>query len=176
MQNIEIKASYPDLAKARALAEEEGGMLEGRFRQVDTYFRVEEGRLKLREISTGENQLIFYRRPDVVQPKLSDYHICPVSEPASLKRLLSDALGIVQVVDKEREVYWIEGVRVHLDDVRGLGTFLELEGVVEPPRDASVMRERVNRLLQVFEVSDAQLIQGSYADLQFAAARKRKRD
>src|SRR5213594_4665239 len=98
--------------------------------QTDTFFVVPRGRLKLRQFSDGSGELIFYERPDRAGPNESSYlrYACP--EPAALATVLRHALGVRGIVEKRREVFMWDRSRVHLDEVRGLGTFLEIEVVL----------------------------------------------
>jgi len=165
MQNIEIKAKYEDLDRAENIARKVGANFESSIHQLDTYFFVNNGRLKLREISTGTNQLIYYVRPNQAGPKTSAYHIYPVEAPKQLKKILAAALGIWKSVEKQREVYLFDEVRIHLDKVYSLGNFLEFEGVVSPESDKSKISEKVDWLISQFEIRNSDLIEVSYSDL-----------
>ncbi len=161
--NIEIKARCADLEAARRRAKALASEWVGSERQVDTYFRTREGRLKLRESSRGGGQLIPYLRPDRPGPKRSDYQVVPVPEPAELRRLLGELLGVHKVVRKEREIALVDNVRIHLDRVDGLGTFLELEAVFDASPEAEAgERAKVDRLMKQLGVSSEDLIQTSY--------------
>lgn len=165
MQNIEIKARCADLANAKKNAVELGADFGGELHQIDTYFKVNNGRLKLREISGRESELIYYERPNESAARLSNYHIYPVSNPEILKAMLVGALGIWRVVDKRRLLYWFDNIRIHLDYVSGLGSFIEFEGIVESPLQTAEVHKKVDRLLQVFALSLSDLISLSYSDL-----------
>ena len=164
MRNIEIKARLSDPAAAEAVAARlaDAGP-HARLHQVDTYFFIPEGRLKLREIDGEEGcaELIFYRRPDSPGPKSCDYEIARVSDPAGINRVLDAAFGIRAVVDKQRTVYLYRNVRIHLDRVRGLGKFLEIEAVEPDSGGESLVRE----LLEKFSIRPEDLVEGSYCDL-----------
>src|SRR4051812_7272072 len=127
MTNIEIKARCMEPEAVRRLLAVRGVSLSRRMHQVDTYFHVPRGRLKLREIDEVEAQLIQYDRPDRAAAHASDYIVAPVSEPNPLKQALLHALGVHVVVEKTRELYLWGQTRVHMDEVTGLGCFLELE-------------------------------------------------
>jgi len=164
--NIEIKARCPDLAAARqralALATERAGL----DHQVDTYFHTRSGRLKLRQSSLSGAQLIPYLRPDDEGPKRSDYRVVPVADGEGLKRLLAEILGVECVVEKEREIVLYENVRIHLDRVAKLGSFLELEAVFDgSSASEEEERERVDWLMRELGVRDADLVAHSYENL-----------
>ena len=165
MQNIEIKAKYEDLERGENIAKKIGAKFESSIHQLDTYFMVKKGRLKLREILSSVNQLIYYNRQNEAGPKTSEYYIYPVEVPEQLKKMLGAALGIWKTVEKERLVYLFDEVRIHLDKVKGLGTFLEFEGVVSPGTDKSKIGEKVEWLISQFEIRNEDLIEVSYSDL-----------
>ena len=164
MQNIEIKARCTDPGAVRRRLAQLGIPLACRMRQVDTYFTVPHGRLKLREIDGGEAQLIQYHRPDSTDARASDYVIVPVPVPASLTEALARALGVRTVVDKQRELYLWRHTRIHLDEVAGLGSFLELETVVTDQTHDEAERE-CREVQAALEIREEGLVAGSYSDL-----------
>ena len=161
--NLEIKAHCADLPRARERARELATEWVGVDRQVDTYFRTRAGRLKLRESSLSGGQLVPYLRPDEPEARRSDYQVIPVADPTGLKALLSQLLGVHRVVAKEREIALVGNVRIHLDRVDGLGSFLELEAVFDGSSEQEE-RERVklSGLMARLGVSREDLIAGSY--------------
>jgi predicted adenylyl cyclase CyaB len=164
--NIEIKARCADLAAARAVARRVASEHVGLDHQVDTYFRTRTGRLKLRESSLAGGQLIPYLRPDRPGPKRSDYQVVPVPDPPVLKRILSEVLGVHRVVQKRREIFLCENVRIHLDRVEGLGDFLELEAVTDgTPTAEAAARRAVDTLMQELGVGEGDLVAISYEGL-----------
>jgi adenylate cyclase, class 2 len=165
---VELKARDPDpkrsLAVCRSLGAEECGALE----QRDTYFQVPHGRLKLREDGTTA-QLIAYERADLAAQRESGYRIVAIADAEELRTALAGALGLGATVSKRRRLFLWEGVRIHLDRVRGLGDFVELEAVIGAgaldPGNAS---RRVEELRQAFGIGDDRLIGESYCDLAMA--------
>src|SRR4051812_22341966 len=169
-RNVELKARDPDpersLERCVALgAEDRGGL-----RQRDTYFAARRGRLKLREQEPGAAELIAYERADAAQARESRYRIAPVSEPAALREALAAALGTVVVVDKRRRLLLWEGVRIHLDEVAGLGAFVELEGVAADDSDLARETDLVARLRAELAITDDAVEATGYADLLRGAA------
>ncbi len=134
-------------------------------RQVDTYFTVPTGRFKLRESSLSGAQLIPYLRSDESGPKLSEYALIPVSDVERVKNLLRSILGTDTVVEKEREIFLVGNVRVHLDRVKALGEFVEFEAVFEDEGAAESERAKVRELMDKFGITDADLVAGSYREL-----------
>ncbi len=131
-RNLELKAVDPDPAATRAAALAHGAEEAGVLRQRDTYFHAVQGRLKLREVEGATAELIAYARADREGPKVSTYRIVPVFDPEALSAALHDALGTRVVVEKERTLLLWRTVRIHLDRVAHLGSFLELEAVAGP--------------------------------------------
>ncbi len=134
-RNVELKGHDPDPAATLAAALALGAIDHGVLRQRDTYFAVRSGRLKLREQEPGGTQLIAYERADHARARQSAYHLVDVSEPAALTAALDAALGVTVVVEKTRRLLVDDGVRIHLDDVAGLGAWVELEAVAAPGSD-----------------------------------------
>jgi len=164
-RNVEIKARVADLARLRervgALATAPPRVLH----QTDTFFRVPRGRLKLREFGDGTGELIFYERPDRPGPKLSSYCIAPCSDPVALAALLRRALGVRGVVAKRRELFLVGRTRVHLDEVRGLGCYLELEVVLAEGEAEAAGEAEARALLGRLGLSPAELVGSAYVDL-----------
>jgi homotetrameric cytidine deaminase len=163
-RNVELKAHDPDPARTLERALAAGAAEHGLLRQRDTYFAVSRGRLKLREEDPGGATLIAYDRPDAAAERVSDYRLVPVAEPEALRDALAAANGVAVVVVKRRRLLLWETVRIHLDEVRGLGSFLELEAVAAPGSDLTRERAQVAHLRAALEIRDEALVEGSYAD------------
>jgi predicted adenylyl cyclase CyaB len=164
MTNIEIKAHCQDTKRAEENLSSLGAGPAGSFHQKDTYFKVDKGRLKLCEMSADEGHLIFYRRADVAGPKRSDYEIAFTTEPDALREMLRAVLGAWVEVEKTRQVWLWENVRIHLDDVKGLGQFVELEAVTDE-KGVAESHQRVEILMRALEIKGDQLVEGSYGDM-----------
>lgn len=165
MRNIELKARLTDVDAARKLAESVATERLAAQHQLDTYFHCRRGRLKLREIDGLSAQLISYARPDQPGPKPSEYLLVPISNPESLKAALSAALGVRVVVEKRREILLDHNVRIHLDEVVGLGRFIEFEAVLEGHVDDAAGQAQVDRLIELFGIESSDLLSGSYAEM-----------
>ena len=164
-RNVEIKARLadPEATSRRAAAAADGPptVLE----QADTFFRVPAGRLKLRELGSGRAELIFYRRPDTPDPAASDFERIPVSDAPALGALLAAALGVAGVVRKRRTLYRVGRTRIHLDDVEGLGHFLELEVEMEAGESLEAGIRDAERLMGALAVPRDALVADAYVDL-----------
>lgn len=186
-RNIEIKAVCEDLdrvrAAARELSVEEAGIEE----QCDTYFRTARGRLKLRRRllnSEGDGngardehfELIWYQRPDTTTAKGSDYYLIRVIDGAELRQLLADGMGIIVEIHKRRTVYLWRNVRIHLDEVEHLGSFVELEAIVDVSCDETSARAKIDHLCTALDIQPDQLIDVSYSDLLLSVNNSSMRD
>ena len=167
-QITEIKARCPDLARCEAVLRGLGARFVGLDRQVDTYFPCADGRLKLRE-GTIERSLIAYRRPTQSGPKQSDVTMTRLPADVALKPVLAAALGVLVEVVKERQIWFVDNVKVHLDRLDGLGEFVEVEaidltGELGPERRLAQCRE----LMAALGVADDDLLTDSYSDMLLA--------
>jgi len=163
MRNMELKALLEERSGAVAVCERLHAEFRGIIHQVDTYFRVAEGRFKLRASDPGEDYLVHYRRPDVPGPKGCDYEIAIVHR--SVLPVLCTALGVLAVVDKTRALYLWENVRIHLDNVAGLGDFIEFEAVLSEQHDDRDGQKKLEFLQKAFSIPESALIEHSYLDM-----------
>jgi homotetrameric cytidine deaminase len=169
MRNVELKARDPDPARTLERALALGAEDMGEIRQVDTYFARARGRLKLREQETDGpplwDELIGYSRPDSTDARTSTYFRAPVADAGPLRDALDAAYGTLVTVTKRRRLLLWHGVRIHLDEVEGLGSFLEFEAVADTAPDLTAERVELERLRTELGVEDANLIATSYLDL-----------
>ncbi len=164
-RNIEVKARVTDSRRIRDLALASGAAPVHVLHQTDTFFVVTRGRLKLRELDDGSGELIFYERLDETGPKASSYWVYPCSQPKILSTVLAQALGVRGVIEKQREVLMMDRTRVHLDDVAGLGTFLEIEVVLRDGEPAEDGGRIASELLAALNVPESSLVASAYIDL-----------
>jgi adenylate cyclase class 2 len=166
--NYEFKAYCADLQVAQHRLLECDPLFIGTDRQVDTYFNVPAGRLKLRE-GNIENALIHYQRTNTAGAKQSDVGLYQHRPDATLKEVLTKALGIKVIIDKERKIYFIDNVKFHFDSVKELGTFLEVEAI---DKDESLgvekLKEQCRHYAKLLGVEDKDYIAESYSDLLLA--------
>jgi adenylate cyclase class IV len=164
-RNVELKARCADLVAARRAAEAVGAKFAGMLEQRDTYFVVPVGRLKLREIAGRGAELIGYAREDHAAARGSDYRIVAVADAAGLRGVLEAALGVRGEVVKRRELWMWRGVRIHLDELRELGAFIEFEAVMEAGEDDAIGLEKLAQLRTALSIRDADVVGASYSDL-----------
>ena len=164
-RNVEIKARVHNMDRTRHLVAEAAERDPEELEQIDTFFQVDSGRLKLREFGDGTAELIYYNRPNQPGPKESSYERTPISHAPSMRDLLARELGVVGCVRKKRLVFWAGRTRVHLDEVEQLGNFLELEVVLndEEPFDNGV--REAEELMGLLGVDESALIPDAYIDL-----------
>ena len=164
-RNIEIKArvdSIPLLRSRTAAIATEGPT---EIFQDDTFFACENGRLKLRAFPDGSGELIFYRRADAAGPKESFYVRSPTHDPNGLRETLALAYGVVGRVFKQRILFLVGRTRVHLDRVRDLGAFLELEVVMRDQEGPEIGMREAHDLMDRLGIEGGQLVEKSYIDL-----------
>jgi adenylate cyclase class IV len=163
MNNVELKAELRDLAIARATCRAIGASFILAFEQTDTYFRIPHGRLKKRETDGEPPEYIFYERPNRAGPKLSQFTI--YTEEAALERFGREPLPVWVTVRKRRELWMYGNVRIHLDNVEGLGKFLEFEALVSRDHNIAKCQESVAELRAKFQPVLGELIDCGYSDL-----------
>ena len=173
--NIEIKAKCNRPDSIRAILKERNATLKGIDRQRDTYFNCSNGRLKLRE-GKIENFLIHYSREDQAGPKESWVTLYQTEIGSSLKETLSKALGVLAVVEKSREIYFMGNVKFHIDVVDGLGSFIEIEAIDTVGEiGRGKLQRQCEEYLELFRIEPNDLIESSYSDMVLSSQRKGKR-
>ena len=161
--NLELKAVCRSLADAQKIARKIRAKRIGTMHQTDTYFRINRGRLKLREIRGAGSELIYYRRPNRKGSRFSNYLVVPVVSRVAMKRLFRSLFGERTVVRKLRTLYLYKNARIHLDRVKGLGSFIEFEVLnTRGKRQAQTM---MIFLKNEFRIRQGAIIAGSYSDL-----------
>ena len=163
--NVEIKARCTNPAFIRDYLLSNNAEFRGTDEQTDTYFHVPHGRLKLRE-GNIENNLIYYERSNQAGPKDSHFQLVKIKDAAGLKEALAKANGIKTVVKKKREIYYIANVKFHIDEVPGLGSFVEIEaGNILADLSKEQLKEQCDYYLQAFNIQPEDLIEVSYSDM-----------
>lgn len=166
--NIEIKARCPEPDKVRYALRDEGAEFKGTDNQVDTYFKVPKGRLKLRE-GNIESNLIQYNRPDNEGPKKSEFTVFTVPPGPNLRGVLINSLEILAVVDKQREIYFIDNVKFHIDQVQGLGSFVEIEAIdINDDIGSERLMAQCQHYIKRLGIQEADFISQSYSDMVLA--------
>lgn len=163
MKNLEIKARYDNHADLLKSMRSLGARKVKVMRQIDTYFSFPDGRLKLREFDKGVAELIVYRRPEKSHVRWSDYSYIKINNPKEVKKVLSFLFGVKVIVTKTRVLYLYKNARIHVDTVKNLGRFMEIEVLVKNgERQAEVL---MNTLLTHLNIPSKDFIKVSYSDL-----------
>lgn len=165
--NFEVKARTGSSDEIRAWLIANGAESRGTDWQTDTYFHLppSNGRLKLRE-GNIENSLIHYHRADDAQARVSDVALSPVFDPLALKNILSRALGVLVEVRKRREIYFINNVKFHLDELDRLGQFVEIEAIATSPEmSVAHLQEQCLRYVEIFDIQPENIMAESYSDM-----------
>jgi predicted adenylyl cyclase CyaB len=165
-RNIELKARHPDLDGAREAARSLGAVAGGILEQTDTYFHVSRGRLKLRQFGSGAMaELIWYSRENSIAFRASDYIVTPIPDAPTALAALTAALSVRGVVRKRRELWMLANIRIHLDQVRDLGNFVEFEAVMGPADDEGEARDALRSLCEAMRILESDRVAVSYSDL-----------
>lgn len=163
--NVELKARLADRQRALEVCERLGARRMGVERQTDTYFSTGRHRMKLRESSLGNHWLIWYHRPDSAGSRKSAYRLISIPDPEEKRRILARAMTVKAVVVKERLLYLLGSVRIHIDRVEGLGDFLEFEAVLGSESEERAGHEKLAELREAFGIAEEDIVSGSYSDL-----------
>ncbi|MFT4666388.1 MAG: adenylate cyclase class 2 [Polaribacter sp.] len=161
----EIKAHCSNPQQIASILEEAGATFKGIDHQIDTYFMTERGRLKLRE-GNIENTLIHYIRPNQAGPKNSKVTLYKPQNAAALKAVLLEAYDLKVVVDKKRGIYFIDNVKFHIDEVKGLGSFVEIEAIDDAETmEEAVLLKQCKHYINLLGIQAKDLLEVSYSDM-----------
>ncbi|MCK6463119.1 MAG: class IV adenylate cyclase [Candidatus Pacebacteria bacterium] len=159
--NIEIKAKVDNPDFIRKILRELSAEFRGIDHQIDTYFKARQGRLKIRE-GNIENYLIYYERENKKTPKKSDLILCEINN--NLKNTFHKAFNIMCVVRKKREIYFIDNIKFHIDNVAKLGSFVEIEAMFTTPNNIDAYKQ-VEKFMKLFNIKNDSIIKCSYSDM-----------
>ena len=163
--NIEIKAHCSDPDFVRRTLKQRNAIYKGEDHQIDTYFNCTQGRLKLRE-GNIEHHLIHYNREDQAGPKQSIVMLYRPQPDSTLKEILTKSLGILVIVDKKREIYFIDNVKFHIDQVEKLGSFVEIEAIDNTGEiGKEKLQQQCEDYMKLLAIQSDHLIECSYSDL-----------
>jgi adenylate cyclase, class 2 len=163
--NVEIKARCANASVVRDYLLTHHAEFKGMDEQTDTYFHVSKGRLKLRE-GNIENNLIYYERTNQAGPKNSHFELLKIPDANKLKEVLRKANGIKVVVQKKREIYYIDNVKFHIDEVPGLGSFVEIEaGNILADLSQKELQQQCDFYMKELDIKEEDLLEVSYSDM-----------
>ncbi|MFW9922512.1 MAG: class IV adenylate cyclase [Candidatus Thorarchaeota archaeon] len=164
MIDVEIKARCENHDFIRAKLKELGARLYGYDKQTDIYFNSENGRLKLRK-GEIEGALVYYERENIKGIKPSNFSLFKPENPEQLEEILRKALGVKVEVVKKREMYFYDNVKFNIDEVEGLGNFIEIEAMTEDPNEIDYLKILVRDYLLLFQINETDIQSLSYSDL-----------
>jgi adenylate cyclase class 2 len=164
---VELKAKVNDHKSLRIKLVTLGAQYVGTFRQADFYFKVPEGRLKLREVEGDRTkELIYYERENIAGPMRDEAFILRIQEPEDLKKILKKILTPLTRIEKVREIYQYQGTQIHLDNVKKLGKFVEFERQTsDDPKLVEKDQRILEKLMEKLEIDPNNLETFSYSDL-----------
>ncbi len=163
--NVEIKARCSNPDKFESVLMNNNAAFKGLDHQVDTYFNVPSGRMKLRE-GNIEHSLIYYERNNQSGPKTSNVNLYKPHPGPELKELLQNSLGILTVVDKERKIFFINNIKFHIDNVKGLGSFVEIEAIdLDGKIGKEKLQQQCDKYIELLGIKEKDLVAVSYSDL-----------
>jgi predicted adenylyl cyclase CyaB len=165
VKNVEFKARVNEIESYERKLLTLNPEFKGLDHQVDTYFNVNHGRLKLRE-GNIENALIQYNRENLVGSKQSNVILYQHQPDPALKDILTLQFGIKKIVDKKRKIYFVDNVKFHFDEVQGLGTFIEVEAIDNAgDLTPEYLKSQCDYYRDFFELKDEDMMEGSYSDM-----------
>ena len=162
--NIEIKARCNQIEQIEKKLLNSGASYHGQDHQIDTYFRTNCGRLKLRK-GNIEHSLIFYQRIETKGLKHSDVILHKFNgDSSAIRRQLEASMGIKTIVDKLRKIFFIENVKFHIDEVKDLGNFIEIEAIGKSGEE-EVLRKQCQAFVDLLDIKDEDFVEMSYSDM-----------
>jgi len=165
VKNLEIKARYPWTDKVVDILIGIDAQFKTVEIQTDTYFDVNNGRIKIRERYGKDAEMIQYFREDKADIKECSFSLVHVKNPESVKTILTREHGIREVIQKHREVWNWHNVRIHFDRVKKLGEFIEFEAGIDGDNSEEISENRIRELMIKFDIKTHNLIEQSYIDL-----------
>jgi adenylate cyclase, class 2 len=163
--NVEFKAKANHIEQAEQKLLQLNPRFAGEDHQTDTYFNVAMGRLKLRE-GNIENALIYYERPNDASIKVSDTLLYKCNPGLDLKEVLTKSLGVKIIVSKKRRIYYIQNVKIHFDQIRDLGEYIEVEACDNDGEFRNdFLTDQCEYYRNFFDIKEADLVRFSYSDL-----------
>ncbi|MBN1330823.1 MAG: class IV adenylate cyclase [Candidatus Heimdallarchaeota archaeon] len=175
MIDVEIKARCSNHDVIREILKKQNARFGGIDKQIDVYFHTRSGRLKLRK-GQIENSLVFYDRENIQGIKPSEFQLYKSNDPSSLEKILRASLGVLIEVKKKREMYFINNIKFNLDEVTGLGQFLEIEAMTEDHNEIESLHKIVESYILLFGIKFQDIQSHSYSDLLLKTKQKTRGD
>lgn len=165
MKNIELKIKLNDFKRVVSQLKKIGAKYINQLHQIDTYFNIKSGRLKIRNINNKIFELIYYQRPNKKSSKISNYQILNIkkNQIQKIKSILKKSLEVKIIIEKDRGLWQFNNTRIHLDRVKKLGNFLELETVVK--KNLEEARIEHSKIINLLNLKNYKKCSNSYSDL-----------
>ncbi|UPT65187.1 MAG: class IV adenylate cyclase [Sphingobacteriales bacterium JAD_PAG50586_3] len=164
-QNIELKANVANRAELEQKVIVLVGNATAQLVQRDVYYGIRKGRLKYRTINNRQHELIYYNRPNTVEAKKSTFYKFNLWFPKLTHGILKTLYGETGIVEKERTLYMLDNIRIHLDDVKGLGHCMEFEYLVDAQHTEDMGKQRLLQLKEQLALPDYSILTHSYVDI-----------
>jgi predicted adenylyl cyclase CyaB len=159
--NLELKIRVTSHQSLKKILKQIGAENKGILNQKDVYYSVPNGLLKLR-IENGSESLIFYKRNENDKNRWSDFEVLKFTN-SNGEKFFNNLFNVEVIVKKERELFYYNDTRIHLDTVDYLGKFLELETlVINGKVDA---KKRFKKIINLLKLDICKQIRKSYRDL-----------
>lgn len=159
--NLELKISLASQKSLKKILEQIGAENKGMLKQKDVYYSIPNGLLKLR-IENGNESLIFYNRNENDKNRWSDFEVLKFTNGKG-EKFFNKLFDVEIIVKKKRELFYYDDTRIHLDTVKFLGNFLELETlVINGKVDA---KNRFSKIISLLKLDESKQIRKSYRDL-----------
>ena len=155
--NLELKIKVESHSKLLKVLRRINAEKKSILRQKDVYYKTKNGLLKLR-IEGNNFTLIKYLR-DENGKRWSNYELLRL-EGKNPEKYLNDIFNIDTIVEKKRILYLYKNTRIHLDEVKGLGKFLELETLLVTTRKDA--EERFREIIKLLNLDLLKQIRTSY--------------
>lgn len=166
MKNLEYKVRADDPKQTEKLLRQVGARFVGTLHQRDQYFSVQRGRLKTRTINGKVHEVIFYDRANRAGSKISNYQV--INLRAGTAKEIEKLFGLLfkkaKIVTKQRRLWLYRHTRIHVDKVRSLGSFVELETVMKGI-SLSAARSEQKKVISLLHLGRSQKIARSYGEL-----------
>lgn len=161
-KNFEIKCRIRNLSAIKEKLSSDRNYKYSVEKQRDIYYKVKSGRLKLRIINEKNSDLIYYNRKEKNRERVSNFVISSTLNSKELNFILSEQFEVMVIVNKQREIFVKDNIRIHLDTVHKLGKFLEIEIMF---KDLNKAKKLMAELKDLFNLSPKDFIKSSYSDL-----------
>lgn len=185
MVEVELKVEVKDSQRVERLLESLGARFEGQEQQLDIYysaphrdFKITDEALRLRRSfhsSRTEECYLTYKGPKLDALSKSREELNVMIEGWEEAQSLLQSLGFIEVgrVSKLRRGYRLTDFVLSLDQVEGLGNFLEVETRAEGSYDQIL--EQAFELLKKLGLDQHEVIRESYLELLCRSREKRLR-